>query len=114
MDAIVNDVAIFLTSGIGIILQVAAFIAAIIPGIKWMNQKLDTRIDDNIDDKLEPVVKDICDQLTDVSTAMKIYQTKTNTAIKYIDDAIKGLQGINTDREIERYMRDHSKKETDE
>jgi len=114
MDTIVNDVTIFLTSGIGIILQVVAFIAALIPGLKWMNQKLDTRIDDNIDDKLEPVVKDICSQLTDVSIAMKSYQSQTDTAIKYLDRAISGLQGINTDREIERYMRDHSKKETDE
>ena len=108
---IFNDVTIFLTSGLGILLQVLTFIAILIPGIKWMNQQLDKRIDDQIDDKLNPVVKDICTQLSDASTAMKTYQASTDTAIKYLDKAIQGLQGITTDREINRYMRDNQKSE---
>lgn len=72
-----------------------------------MSQKLDKRIDDNIDDKLDPVVKDICSQLSDVSTAMKIYKAKTDTAIDFLDKAINGLKGIRTDQGISRYIKDH-------
>lgn len=111
MDPIINGVTVFLTSGIGIVLQVFTFITILFAGIKWMNQQLDKRIDDQIDDKLGPVVTDICKQMSDVSTAMKTYQASTDTAIKYLDRAIAGLQGINTDREINRYMRDHKESE---
>lgn len=110
MAIIVDDISIFLTSGIGIALQILTFIAIIFPAIKWMNQRLDRRIDDNIDDKLQPVVKDICNQLSDVSTAMKTYKATTDTAIKYLDRAITGLQGITTDNQINRYIKDHPSK----
>ena len=111
MDSIVDGISIFLTSGLGILLQVITFIAILIPGIKWMNQQLDKRIDGQIDDKLNPVVKDICNQLSDAKTAMKVYKEGTDTAIKYLDKAIAGLQGISNDREINRYIRENKDSE---
>lgn len=114
MDIIYSDISVFLTSGLGIVLQILAFTAAVIPGVRWMSQRLDNRIDDQIDDKLNPVVKDICNQLTDVSTAMQIYKSQTDTAIKYLNRAIDGLRGIQTDNEIKRYMKEHQSKEPDE
>jgi hypothetical protein len=109
MYNIVTDVSVFLSSGIGIALQILALVAAIIPGFKWLSQKLDTRIDDNIDAKLEPFVSDICKQLSEVSNGMKNYQASTDTAIEYLDKAIANLQGIERDANIRRYIKDHAK-----
>ena len=100
----------FLSSQFGIVIQIAAIIAILFSGAKYMNKKFDERINHNIQEKLQPVVKEICKQISDVSQAIKDYQAvrntsqqvfeaKTDTAIKYIDRALMNLQGIKEEKE---------------
>lgn len=100
----------FLSSQFGIIIQIATIIAVMFSGAKYLNKKFDERINHNIQEKLQPVVKEICKQISEVSQAIKDYkstsnasqkafESKTDTAIKYIDRAIMNLQGIKEEKE---------------
>lgn len=113
MDPVSNDAAtLFFTSYIGIAIQILAFVGMVIPGIKFLNKKLEDKINKNVDEKVRPVVATLCKQLEDVKDAMnefhndttksqEKFQEKTNTAIKYIDIAIMGMRTKKDDDEIE-------------
>ena len=91
---IYNDAQIFFTSYLGILIQVAVFIGALIPGLKFLNKKLDERINDNIDKKIDPIVEGVCKQLNEVKTAMETHMAATNEAIKHINRATEFLQDL--------------------
>lgn len=105
----------FLSSQLGIALQIAAVGAVLFSGAKYLNKKLDERITDKVQEKLEPAVKEICKQIGEVSNAIRDYQkrndlsqkefqSKTSTAIRYIDRAVMNIQGVKEDE----YMKDES------
>jgi len=89
-----GDASIFLTSTLGILIQVTVFSAAIIAGVKFLNKKLDERIDSNIDAKLNPLVEGLCKQLGEVTEAMKIHKAATETALVHITKAVEFLQEL--------------------
>lgn len=101
----------FLSSQLGIGLQIAAVMAVLFSSLKYLSKKLDDRINSNIESRIQPVIKEICKQIAELRDALLDYKSrtnmsqekfeaKTNTAISYIDRALMSLQGIKDDNEI--------------
>ena len=95
MEYAIGDVtAEFFQSTIGILLSTVLLIAALIPGVKFLSKKFDERTDARIDAKLQPIVKALCNQVSEVTSAMRIQQVATTEAIKSLQSAQEFLQDL--------------------
>ena len=123
VDANSNDLLqAFLFSYLGIAAQAALLIATLIPGIKYINKKLDERINSHINEKIRPVVDNLCKEIGEIKQGLKEYQTtraalqkvfetKTDASIKYLDRILMQMQGLKEDKEIAQYREDNKEDE---
>jgi hypothetical protein len=98
-----NDITAFLSSGFGIALQVALFGSAVVPILRYLNERFDKSVDDHIKKKLDPYITDLCKQLGTISTKLHDVDVETRIAIKYINRAIMHLQYGHDEAEIKDY-----------
>lgn len=96
MDIITDGIATFFQSGIGIALQILAFIGALIPGLKYLSNRFDMKIDKNIDKRINPIISNLCEQLQTLGTGLSTFKASTDTALVYINEAIRNLQNLYT------------------
>jgi hypothetical protein len=94
MIGIIDDASTFLSSYIGILIQVTVFIAALVPGVKFLSKKFDERTDARIDAKLGPLAQSICNQLTQVENALKTQREVTATTIEALQKSQEFLQEL--------------------
>lgn len=88
-----TEFTIFLTSSLGITLQVLMIVAAIIPAFKYLNQQLENRIQREVDEKIQPVILTLCKDLDELKWKVSNNTAKTDTALKYLDVAVMKMRG---------------------
>ena len=92
MSSEIDIISNFLSSGIGVTLQIIGIIGAVIPAIKYFNSRFDQRIKKELVGYVNPIIIKTCEQLKELANDLEKYQTGNDTAIKYINEKIEALQ----------------------
>lgn len=98
-----NEFSAFLTSGLGIIIQIVLFLGGVITLLKYLDQRFDDRIKDEVNKNIDPRIAQLCKDLGEIATKLHGVEVETGTAIEYINRAIMHLQTGQDDREIRDY-----------
>ena len=94
MSAEIDIISNFLSSGIGVTLQIIGIIGAVIPAIKYFNARFDQRVKKELVGYVNPMIIKTCEQLKDLANSLDRYQTGNDTAIKYINEKIDDLHKL--------------------
>ena len=108
VEFVSGDAFAFLTSGIGILLQVTLLTAAIIPGVKFLSKRAEDNLNIHIKQRLDPAIANLCKQVDTLENKIDVFVGKTDTAIKYLDRALMAMRTLEDDKEVRTYKYEDS------